>query len=53
MHFAKVERQAQKTNGLFHDPEWAFDANKILKTFFKSFGIFLCLKFSQASLEKL
>ena len=32
--------------GLFHDPEKGFDASKILKTFCKSFGIFLRLKFS-------
>lgn len=38
--------------GLFHDPEKWVDASKILKTFFKSFGIFLRVKFSQASLEK-
>ncbi|UPQ79340.1 hypothetical protein M0M57_00530 [Flavobacterium azooxidireducens] len=50
-NFSKIFLYYFQMTGLFHDPEKWVDASKILKTFFKSFGIFLCLKFSQASLE--
>jgi hypothetical protein len=39
--------------GLFHDPEWGFDASKILKTLCKSFGIFFTSKIFSSKLGKI